>query len=248
MSKKLVVYTAIFGDYDELIDPKENYEGCDFVCFTDQKHLKSSIWEIRLIERYDLKPNMMNRKCKIFPHLFLNEYHWSLYVDANIAIISNPLDLASKYLTEYNIAVPKHFKRDCIYDEAVECIIQGKAGYKETRKQMNYYKNEGMPKSFGLGENNIILRWHDNKIVSKIMNNWWIELNKRTNRDQLSLAYVLWKNGEQFCFMEEAARNASGYFQYLHHKGFLNRTLIARMRSSFRVRVLTIIMPMFYYF
>lgn len=46
MKNKFVVYTALFGNYDDLIDPKENYEGCDFICFTDQKHLTSDIcWD-----------------------------------------------------------------------------------------------------------------------------------------------------------------------------------------------------------
>jgi hypothetical protein len=26
---KLVVYTALFGDYDDLIEPKEKFEECD---------------------------------------------------------------------------------------------------------------------------------------------------------------------------------------------------------------------------
>lgn len=69
LSKKnnFVVYTALFGDYDNLIDPKEKYEGCDFIYFTDQKHLKSDIWEIRIVEDIDLPLNMMNRK---YFHIF----------------------------------------------------------------------------------------------------------------------------------------------------------------------------------
>jgi len=43
MKNKLVVYTALFGDYDNLIEPKEKFEGCDFICFTDQKHLTSDV-------------------------------------------------------------------------------------------------------------------------------------------------------------------------------------------------------------
>jgi hypothetical protein len=132
MKNKLVVYTALFGDFDDLIEPKEKFEGCDFICFTDQKHLASDVWEIRLIEECDLPPNMMNRKYKILPHLFLSQYEWSLYVDANIAILSNPMDLANKYLSKYDMAVPKHFARDCVYDEAKECVILGKTKYDET--------------------------------------------------------------------------------------------------------------------
>lgn len=29
MKNKFVVYTALFGNYDDLIEPKEKFEGCD---------------------------------------------------------------------------------------------------------------------------------------------------------------------------------------------------------------------------
>ncbi|TCW60163.1 glycosyltransferase domain-containing protein [Treponema sp. J25] len=216
VKNKLVVYTALFGDYDNLIDPPQKYNECDFICFTDQKHMTSDIWEIRLIENCDLPPNMMNRKYKVLPHLFLSEYEWSLYVDANIAILGNPLDLAKKYLSQYDMAVPKHFARECVYDEAKECVILGKTKYDETQKQMDKYKNEGFPKNFGLGENNILFRKHNSEKIMKLMNDWWHELNIHTKRDQLSLAYVLWKNGEKFYFMDESARG-SNYFRLKLH-------------------------------
>jgi hypothetical protein len=237
VKNKLVVYTALFGDYDDLIEPKEKFEGCEFICFTDQKHLTSDIWEIRYIEECDLTPNMMNRKYKILPNLFLNEYEWSLYVDANISIIGNPFDLATKYLTKYDITVPKHFARNCVYDEARECVILGKTKYDETKKQMDKYKNEGFPKNFGLGENGIIFRKHNSDNIIKLMNDWWEELNTQTKRDQLSLAYVLWKNGQKFSFMDESARSGLGYFEYILHNEFKNRSFFSKAKDKIKITI-----------
>ncbi|KIM02620.1 MAG: hypothetical protein KN64_14615 [Sulfurovum sp. AS07-7] len=45
---------------------------------------------------------------------------------------------------------------------------------------------------------------------------WWEELNTQTKRDQLSLAYVLWKNGENFNFMDENARGNKIFRLKLH--------------------------------
>src|SRR5207253_2582285 len=39
----VVVYTAIFGGYDELHDPCEQLPGVDYVCFTDNPRLKSNV-------------------------------------------------------------------------------------------------------------------------------------------------------------------------------------------------------------
>lgn len=225
---KFVVYTALFGDYDDLIEPKEKFEGCDFICFTDQEHLKSDIWEIRLVKECDLPPNMMNRKYKIFPHIFLSEYEWSMYIDSNIAILKNPLELASKYLKKYNMVVPKHFARDCMYEEAKECVILGRTNYEETIKQMDSYRNDGFPERYGLGENNIILRRHNNENIVKIMNDWWNEINTHTKRDQLSLAYVLWKNGEKFVFMIESARG-NRFFRMKPHNSAKKSGIIGKI-------------------
>jgi len=198
MKNNFVVYTALFGNYDDLIDPKEKYEGCDFICFTDQINLKSNIWDIRIVKEIDLPLNMMNRKYKILSHLFLSEYEWSMYVDANILVRNNPLELANKYLTKYDFVMPKHFARDCVYDEAKECVLLGKTKQDETKKQMDFYKKQCFPKNYGMGENNILLRRHNTDKIINIMTDWWEELNTQTKRDQLSLAYILWKNKETF--------------------------------------------------
>ncbi|QKJ28032.1 DUF616 domain-containing protein [Aliarcobacter cibarius] len=239
----LVVYTALFGNYDDLIEPKENYEGCDFICFTDQKHLTSDVWEIRLIEECEMPANMMNRKYKILPHLFLSQYEWSMYVDANIKILNNPFELANKYLAKHDFAMPKHFARDCIYEESKECVILGKSKYDETRKQMDNYKKEGFPKNFGLGENGILFRKHNSEKVVRLMNDWWEELNTHTKRDQLSLAYVLWKSGEKFSYMDESAREGKGYFEYVIHTTFRTRSFSQKVKDSLRVRTMAKVVP-----
>jgi dephospho-CoA kinase len=241
MKNKFVVYTALFGDYDNLIDPNENYEGCDFICFTDQINLKSDIWEIRIVENIDLPLNMMNRRYKILPHLFLSEYEWSMYVDANILIRNNPFELANKYLSRYNFTMPKHFARDCVYNEAKECVILGKSKHDETKKQIDDYKKQSFPENYGLGENNILFRKHNSEKVIKIMKDWWEELNTQTKRDQLSLAYILWKNKEIFNYMEESARVGLGYFEYILHNESKNKTFFQKLKEKMTIIIKRII-------
>ena len=231
---RLVVYTALFGDYDDLIDPPEKFEGCDFVCFTDQKHLKSDIWEIRLVEECDLPPNMMNRRFKILPHLFLPEYEQSLYVDANICILKNPKELSDKFLKKTKFVAPKHFARDCAYDEAKECIVLMKDRKEIIKKQMQRYKNEGFPSHFGLSENNILLRAHIDNSVIDLMQSWWKELQSGAKRDQLSLPFVMWKKNFEYAFMDESARQGSGYYGYRDHSEFVNRPFFNRAKDKFK--------------
>lgn len=238
MKNKFVIYTALFGDYDDLIDPKEKYDGCDFICFTDQEHLVSNIWDIRVVKDSRLSRNMMNRQYKILPHIFLSDYEFSLYLDANIKLNENPVTLRNKYLIENNnnFVMPKHFLRDCIYEEAKECVVLKKSSYLPTKSQMSKYKKDEFPAHFGLGENNILLRRHNELSVIKIMNEWWDEINNETQRDQLSLAYIMWKNKMTFSFMAENARGNSPYFEYFYHKENINFLDKIKNKVSFSLR------------
>lgn len=215
--KNFVVYTALFGAYDKLNEPKELYPGCEFVCFTDQANLQSKKWKVIHVDLgKNTLPNVANRMYKFFPHQHFPNYQSSLYVDSNIQILSNPYDLKLKYLSKYNLCMPKHFVRNCIYEEAKECIILKKESSKIIQSQMCEYKNEGMPKNFGLGENGILLRNHNNQEVIRIMGLWWEQLQKFSKRDQLSLGFVLWKSGLRFDYIAESARN-NNFFKYHQH-------------------------------
>lgn len=234
MKSKFVIYTALFGDYDDLIEPIEKIDGCDYICFTDQIHLDSKIWTIKIVKEYSLSTNMMNRKLKLLPHLFLSNYEWSMYIDSNIGILGNPLELGEKYLKNFDLIMPKHFARNCLYAEGKACVLSGKTNYFETRKQLSFYRRDGYIKDFGLSENNIILRRHNEEAVIQIMDNWWSELNSWTKRDQLSLGYVLWKNKKNFNYMDESARNNT-YFSYVPHKHyFKSRTFLSILKNQVR--------------
>ena len=52
-----------------------------------------------------------------------------------------------------------------------------------------------MPHNYGLLETCVIARKHNLDICKKVMNDWWNEFMHTPRRDQLSLTYVLYKNG-----------------------------------------------------
>ena len=61
-------------------------------------------------------------------------------------------------------------------------------------EQVNYYKSQGFPEKYGLGVMGAIFRKHNDSAVIKVMEDWWDENVRFTNQDQLSFAYVCWKN------------------------------------------------------
>ena len=234
----MAVYTALFGNYDNIVEPKESFPGCNFILFTDQNNLKSKIWQTKLVNEKNEHPAIANRKYKFFPHYFLPDYEISLYVDANIFIRKNPIDLAVKYLKDYSIAIPKHFSRNCLYDEAIEIIKTSKGNISDITSQINFYKSKDLKSSFGLTENNIIYRKHNDSKIIELMNQWWAELHKwPCKRDQLSFMYLVYKNDIDIKIMDETARGGN-YFKMMLHKKDLDNGSISNLVNPYNCYLL----------
>ncbi|GAB3218738.1 DUF616 domain-containing protein [Algoriphagus aestuariicola] len=220
---RLVVYIALFGDYDRLIDPIGKFDRVDFVCFTDQVDLKSDIWQIRQVCNTELSSLELNRMYKFFPHRFLGEYEISFYVDSNIRIKNAANRLFRQLIdSNYTFALPDHFGRRCVYDEANVIILSRKGNEEVVNSQMKGYEAEGFPVGFGLTENNLLFRRHTDPKVIKTMELWWEEFQNKSKRDQLSLMYVLWKSGLDFTTGVFSSRR-SPYFSMEPHKGAVTR-------------------------
>lgn len=191
---KKVVYTAITGNYDELITPEYINIDWDYICFTDNPKLTSEFWQIRMMEEsYDLDPVKKARKYKIQPHQYLPEYQISLWIDGNYNIVGNINDYIKKYSIKNLMICLTHPDRDCLYEEA-EAVIEYK---KDTEKmvsiQTNKYLYENYPKNNGMIASGILYRKHNDPVVKDLMDEWWGEVKSMSRRDQLSFNYVCWK-------------------------------------------------------
>lgn len=212
-NSRLVIYTAIIGDYDTLKEPEYIDENCDYICFTDNRELTSDIWQIRLVENTSLDSTRLQRMYKVLPHKFLPEYEYSLYIDGNVRVIGSLRDFIRKQWNGAPLLGLKHPSRDNIYDEAEACINFGKDDPKIIRKQIGRYKNEGYKADNGLTVNNIIFRRHNDEELVKVMEDWWKEIRDNSRRDQLSFCYVCWKNhfaydvSELKCYRSEYWQN-----------------------------------------
>lgn len=196
---KKVVYTCIIGGYDSLIEPKYITDGFDYICFTDDKSLKSDVWEIRDLpkETDGLTQIKKQRFVKINPHLLLKDYDISIWVDGNVDLKGDLNKFVKKYINDKSsIYVPKHPQRNCIYLESTVVGRMGKDKKEVMKPQMDRYKKEGFPENYGLLQSNILLRKHNKQDCIKLMEEWFNEVKKGSHRDQLSFNYVSWKNKE----------------------------------------------------
>jgi hypothetical protein len=234
LKKKIVIYTALFNDYDKLENCERYSDFFDFICFTDRP-IKSKFWKIVLVKNSIFEPELLNRKYKILPHLFLKNYEISLYVDANIKILKNPKNLILNYIKFSDLIISKHFLRKCLYQEAFALIRSTRFNNYKIFKQIVSYAIKGMPVNFGLTENSIIIRKHNKPKVKIIMMQWWKELILGSHRDQLSLPYILWKGEHKILRMNEDKRNKN-YFSFKDHN------------KKFTLNIKNLINSFFWYF
>lgn len=216
----LVVYTAVVGPYDVLLPPPVTGPCVRFVCVGDEARRAAPGWSFRAAPYPDLAPQSRNRWAKFHPHLLFPEATASIYVDGNIAVLADPTPLAAEVLQRGPIGFYEHPVRTCLFDEARECALIGFDWGPVIRRQVQRYAADGYPERNGLYEGNVIVRAHHDPAVVRAMERWWNEWEHGVKRDQLSLMYVLWKEGLLPCSMgKHDARFINQYFRYgRHHK------------------------------
>lgn len=171
MDETIEIYTAITGERD---NPRE-----DIKCFTMYNEF--------------LKPVRNAKIYKVLSHKFIDA-DISIWVDGNITLLIPPEQLVTEWLGDADMAIWRHFSRDCIYEEGVEAKRlryddQDKV-VKNIDEQLDHYKKIGVPEHIGMAECNVIIR-RNKKIVNQFNEAWWAEICRWSQRDQLSFPVVL---------------------------------------------------------
>lgn len=191
---KVVIYTAVLGDYDELKNPLYVDKKIDYVCFTNNTELTSDIWHMVNIDVADGEYRRYARKLKMSPHILFPQYETSIWVDAKFLIKADLRSYIEKYQKNKPILCFPHFERNCIYEEGKACIKSGRGKKEAIERQLEQYYKQGYPSEAGLYETGCLVRKHNNLVCQRIMNDWDLELKKYSLRDQISFPYVCWKN------------------------------------------------------
>lgn len=199
VSKK-IIYTCIVNNYDNLTQQKYINNDWDYICFTDnQTMLKQNqigIWQIRPLPFNDLDDTRKNRYPKLNPHLIFPQYDESIYIDANINILT-PFLFKTIENQNKNLLLPIHYRTICAYKEidwALSAKIDNETLILAQRKMMEKSK---FPKNFGMSENNIIYRKHNEKEIIEMMDDWWTLVKNYCKRDQPSLPFVFYKHNKE---------------------------------------------------
>jgi hypothetical protein len=193
---KVVIYTAIAGGVDDLIQHSYRSEDFNYVCFSDRPIDNPGIWEVRLMKKSQLDDVRKAKYYKLFPHELFSEYQHSVWVDGSIDIRDDSLEKKVFALIRDSalIAANVHPHRTCSYEEANACISMGKDDAETILRQVDFMKSNGFSQDLGLYELMIIYRRHQDRKVIKLMADWWWMIKTFSRRDQISFMYALNKN------------------------------------------------------
>jgi hypothetical protein len=230
-----VIYTAIFGGYDELKQPAAQDQPCDFICFTDMKlPRRVGAWRVVPVRRdLRLHPRMQAKRFKLISHRIFPggrlawryaplsrrpRYDLSVWVDGSLQVTSARFvgDLRNR-LGNGDWAMFVHPDRDCIYEEAQFSLRMRKYHDLPIHPQVDAYRDVVSPHG-GLYACTIIVRREPaSNGVAAVDDAWWAENLKWTYQDQLSLPYVLRRLGgpEPVLIRENLWKNA--WFDLLPH-------------------------------
>ena len=195
----MIVYSSIIGGTDK---PRED----DVLCLNEYDKFKRDVYNAKIY--------------KILPHLYLDT-DISMWIDGNIKLKVDPEVIVKEFLGDNDIALFRHFARNCVYREAIESKGRYKADteeyvHKEIEAHAEHYKKLEYPESNGLYECNFLVRRH-NKIMESFNEKWWAEICRHSNRDQISFPYVLSKFPDLKINVINGNVREHQYFEYKTH-------------------------------
>lgn len=196
MQKKLCVYTCITGDYDNLHEIEVLEKNIDYLCFTNNKSIKSNTWKIIYIEDKNLSNHTLSRKIKMLGHPIISKnYDISVWMDASVVWRKPITDFVKAFLKDAPFAAFKHSHRNTVHDEAITCLKYHKDSKESIQKTLSFLKSEAFPDNSGLFEMTSFIKKHNDSTVIKTMELWFDINQKYSKRDQLEFMYAAWKTG-----------------------------------------------------
>ena len=194
-----VIYSAVFGDYDNIVKPDTIHDNVDYVLFTDHPDTKNITkpWRGVHVDWFDTtdikyKNRRAARHFKALPHAYMPEHHVSVWMDMTHQVIMHPHLIEQNILQQADIALFKHEVRSCVYTEAAAVVSFKFDHVERVVKQIEFYKQAKYPADNGLWETPGMVR-RNCKIINKANLLWWEMMCRFSSRDQISLPYILAK-------------------------------------------------------
>lgn len=189
--RKIVLYTAVFGDVDTLLLPDIIDPEIDYICYTDRPRNDYGVWQLRSVPYSHSDRTRIARYVKMHPHRLFPAHEVAAWIDANILLKGD----IRKYVelvrgAGAQIGLIAHPDRDCFYEEVEACKRFGKDKAVIIDAQADHYRANGLPHKQPLYETGfMVVQLQDAQAIAALQL-WWRQIEQFSRRDQLSLSWV----------------------------------------------------------
>lgn len=190
---RLVVYTAIYGGYDQ---PKPAPDDAPAVLFTDDPHLQAPGWNVTVDPLSWIATPMLRAKWwKTHPHLAVPNCDATAWIDGSLTPLPGFGGRCEDALRGLDWVLTKHPLRDCIYTELDASVPLPKYDPVAMRAQIRHYRAQGHPQQWGLFASGCMARLNVTR-VNHASEEWWDNNVDWSWQDQLSLPVILRQHPE----------------------------------------------------
>ena len=224
----IVIYTAITGHYDTLKEqPARATKGVELVAFVDEnKATRETKWQRRIAHRGFADQKRNAKIHKILSHVYFPRKTYSLWIDGSVTInFPFPIEqLISEYLADCDLALFKHYRRTCVYQEAGVALHRRLDDPMTIHRQIETYTRNGYPANAGLSECCVLLRRHTDAI-KEFNEAWWEEICRGSVRDQISFDCVARRCGLKYRYFPGSVEQPDSLFLRQFHRNQFGRAL-----------------------
>lgn len=212
----IIVYSALFGEYDTFVEPSIVDPNARYILFTDQP-IVSKVWEVRQRQCLKGAERTQARYYKANTNE-LPEHTLSIWIDARFTPTCSDWSLFNGVA----LGAFKHDQRDCIYAESAVCKDMRLDNPKHIDQLLTKLANDSYPRFNGLVSSGFLVRT-SNALLRSFNAMWWHYISTYSIRDQLSFNYVAWKQGIQVQYLEPGNVYGNPYLSK-HRKHLQPRT------------------------
>lgn len=192
---RIAIVTANFGGYDPLSSAPLGFD--DAVVVTDSPDHGADGWRVHLDPSPD-DPRLAGKRPKMNPWRY-TDCDAALFMDASIEIVSPDLRRwVEPVLSVNDLVIWSHPEgRTDIRQEGPVCWDWPKYEPYPIREQVEHYVADGFPEGWGLFACGLI-GWRFTPEARAFGDAWLEEQHRWSIQDQISLPYLLWREGKPF--------------------------------------------------
>lgn len=210
MQKKFVIYSAMVGGYDDILQPLVVDKRFDYILFSNEiKEKNVGVWQVRPIEYYNPDNTRICRYVKTHPEEMVPGYEASVWMDSNVQILTSHFydRIEELYNEGILFSTMWHPTRRDIYEEAFAVVNMMVEHEGVVVDWCHRLRKENFPPQSGLCETDVMYRKHNGCLTTETDELWWQCIDNYSRRDQLSFTYALWKKNIPIHYMFGEGKN-----------------------------------------